>query len=173
MPRNDPDYYVEYYEANGDDINQKRRERYDNDPEYRDRVLMASQKYRDANRRPVTARRPRHAVPVAKDVGCGGQILLWSVGAFATYVRRSVQTISHWEEVGFLPRTPYCDSRGHRHYTKEMMVVVSEEVAEKRRLFPVDEEMRQRIEDGWRALGVPLGETGGMKKALAKTKLPK
>lgn len=161
------EYFREYYSTNRGSINDKRKQRYHSDPAYRERVLESSRKYRDKNRVVPKIRMPRFANPMVKKTGDGGEIQLFSVGAFGAFLSRSVQAISHWEKGGVLPPTPYRDSRGHRHYTTAMMAVVKEVVGDRRRLFPV-EGIYERIEAGWKELGVPVGAKS-MKSALART----
>jgi hypothetical protein len=157
---NPPGYFEEYYERNKADINRKRKKRYHTDPAYRDRVLKASQDYRENKRKEQAPRTrvPRYQIPRVFEVK-GGTISLLSVGFFALRLGRSVQSINHWEKTEphpLLPVTPYRDSRGFRYYTVEMMDVVKKVIGGKRRLFPVDREMFYEIKEGWKELGVPV-----------------
>lgn len=161
------DYFKEYYETNRSDINTKRMRRYHTDPEHKERVLKSSRRYRDKNRTAPKIRIPRFSTPMVKEAGDGNEIKLFSVGAFAVFLSRSVQAISHWEKGRVLPHTPYRDGRGHRHYTPNMMYVVKEVVGDRRRLFPVAG-IFDRIEAGWKELGIPVGAKN-MVEALAKT----
>lgn len=166
---NRPGYFDEYYEKNKDKVNAERRRKYNEDPEYRDRVLQASRDYRRRQRDDEDrVRLPRYQTPVIKEAGDGGKVQLFSVGAFASYLGRSVQAINHWEKSDILPPTPYRDGRGFRYYTKDMMEVVRQAVGAKRRLFPVDEDMRLNIVREWKELGVPV-KARSMKSALAST----
>jgi len=170
---NPPGYFEDYYEKNKRKINRKRKKRYHTDPEYRERVLKASQNYRDRKRseKEVPARVPRYQVPREFDVQ-GGKIQLLSVGFFALFLGRSVQSINHWEKTKpkLLPITPYRDRRGFRYYTIEMMQVVKDVIGEKRRLFPVDEAMYHEIKRRWRELGVPVNyQRKKLKPALKAT----
>lgn len=171
-------YFDCYYAENKYDLNERRRRRYHSDPEYREKVLNMSKEYRDRKRQgqPPRARMPRHQAPLRAKTGDGGTIKLFSVGAFAVFLGRSVQSIKHWEKKpAVLPITPYRDSRDFRFYTKEMMEAVKEVVGTKRRLFPIDPQMYLDIKAAWEALGVPVGrvKTGDkskkLKLALAKT----
>lgn len=174
MP-NRPGYFGQYYEEHRDDINSKRKQRYHEDGEYRDRVLKASRNYRDRNRVSPRVRMPRFQTPLIRTAGDGGELILFSVGAFASHLSRSVQSINHWEgkpeKPGVLPKTPYRDDRGFRYYTPAMMAVVKEVVGGKRRLFPVDAATRDGIERAWRELGVPVGAES-MEEAVRLTVTP-
>jgi hypothetical protein len=102
----------------------------------------------------------------------GVEVALYSIGAFAAYINRSVQSINHWESNGLLPRTPYrVGERGFRYYSAEMMEVVRRIVGNKRRLFPVDLAMGVEIREMWEALGVPVDCDDGIEVALQKSKL--
>lgn len=175
---NKPGYFEAYYEENKDEIAQKRKERYENDPQYREKVLKASRDYRARQRQGRRrVRMPRFQKPKIRETGDGGKIRLYSVGAFAASISRSVQAINHWEKIGILPRTPYRDGRGFRHYTTRMMESVQDQVGTKRRLFPVDPDMYDNICAAWEAGGVPVGLEAGDRKnqmqlALAETTLP-
>lgn len=176
MP-NKPGYFAEYYEGNKNDINEKRRRKYADDPEYRDRVLKASRDYRDRQRKEPRVRMPRFQKPTTHRAGDGSEVQLFSVGAFAAYLSRSVQAINHWEKSGILPKTPYRNGRGFRCYTKAMMEIVRDQVGGKRRLFPVDPDMHEKIKAAWESQGVPVdceaaGKKRQMEKALAETTAP-
>lgn len=166
---NRPGYFDEYYAKNKEKVNAERRRKYKENPEYRDRVLKASRDYRKRQRDDEDrVRLPRYQTPVVKDTGDGGAVQLFSVGAFASYLGRSVQAINHWEKSEILPPTPYRDGRGFRYYTRDMMEVVRQAVGTKRRLFPVDENMRTDILRLWKDLGVPV-KAQSMEAALAST----
>lgn len=168
MP-NRPGYFEEYYGKNKDKVNAERRRKYQADSGYRERVLRASRDYRKRQRDDEDrVRLPRYQTPIAKEAGDGGTLQLFSVGAFAAYLGRSVQAINHWEKADVLPPTPYRDERGFRYYTREMMEIVREAVGSKRRLFPVDEHMRRDIQHQWAALGVPV-KAKDMGQALDQT----
>lgn len=168
---NKPGYFKSWYDENKDELAAKRKQRYEDDPEYRQQVVDQSRKYRKGNRDAPRVRLPRHQVPKEHALPDGSVIKLYSVGAFALYVRRSVQSINHWQREGLLPMTPYrAGKRGFRLYTKEMMDVVREIVGDKRRIFPVDPNMGSRIKESWAGVGVPVDCTGGLEEALEQTK---
>lgn len=165
MP-NKPGYYEKWYEKNREDVAERRKDRYENDPEYREKVLERSAQYRERQREVTQVRVPRHQKPRMFDMD-GGEVALYSIGAFASYINRSVQSINHWESNGLLPRTPYrVGKRGFRYYSAEMMEVVRRIVGNKRRLFPVDNEMGDAIREAWASLGVPMDCDDGIEKAL-------
>jgi len=166
---NKPGYYEKWYGENKEEIAEKRKNRYENDPDYKRKVLKRSSDYRERQRSVSQVRIPRHQRPrifVIDDV----KIPLYSIGAFASYINRSVQSINHWETNKLLPRTPYrVGERQFRYYTAEMMEVVRRVVGNKRRLYPVDKGMGDDIHRMWEDLGVPMGCDGGVEEALRQS----
>lgn len=168
MP-NKPGYYDEWYDKNKDDVAKRRKERYENDPEYQQTVLKRSADYRKRQREVSQVRVPRHQRPRMFKLN-GSEVALYSIGAFAAYINRSVQSINHWETNGLLPRTPYRQGeRGFRFYSAEMMEVVRRIVGNKRRLYPVDESMGDEIRQAWADLGVPMDCDDGIEAALQQS----
>lgn len=165
------DYYAEWYQANKGRISKKRKRAYSEDPEYREKVLSQSAEHRERQRSAPRVKVPRHQVPKRYKTGDGGEIVLYSIGFFAMFITRSVQSINEWERNGILPRTPYVQgTRRFRFYTQAMMEAVKEHVGTKRRLYPVDPEMHDKIVAAWEASGVPVGCEDGFKTALEQTK---
>lgn len=171
---NRPGYFQGYYEENKDEILRKRKERYWNDPEYRDKVLQSSRDHRRNQRRDPRVKTRRFQKPITGESADGTEVQLHSVGALAILLQRSVQAINHWQKKGLLPDTPYRDSRGFRFYTAAMMQAIQDEVGAKRRLFPVDPEMLEKIRAKWVDLGVPVDYDGSdLQEAIQRTTAPK
>jgi hypothetical protein len=172
----DHSYYQKWYEENKEERNRRRREKYAEDAEYRERVMEHSREYRERQRKRSKVKLPRFQKPKDVELPDGSIIQLFSVGAFAQLVQRSVQSITHWEKREIIPPTPYRDSRGFRYFTRPMMAAVIREIGGKRRLFPVDDGMYDRIEEAWKALGIPVNEVdldaedGPWDEAVAKTR---
>jgi hypothetical protein len=164
---NKPGYFDKYYKEKKGEISLARKEKYNTDPEHRDKILQASRDYRELHREDLV-RLPRFQKPLVLEAGDGGSVILFSVGAMASYLNRSVQAMNHWERAGILPPTPYKDERGFRYYTNEMMAAVRDVVGNKRRLFPVEPTMRESILKGWREHGVPV-KAQSMRSALSAT----
>lgn len=167
-------YFSKWYAENKERVNRRRRRKYHQDPKYRRKVLQQSRDYRETLRSMPQVKMPRFQKPLEREVD-GGKIQLFSVGAFSQFLGRSVQSINHWEKLGVLPKTPYRDNRGFRYYTRPMMAAVKDEVAGKKRLYPVDPEMHTRITNAWKRAGVPVNEVdldtdgGCMEEAIRKT----
>lgn len=171
MP-NKPGYYEEWYEKNKGAVADRRKERYEKDPEYRVKVLERSSAYREERRKIPRVRVPRSRRGRVFEVD-GKRATLYSIGGFATWVNRSIQSLNHWESSGILPKTPYrVGKRGFRFYSKDMIEAVREIVGDKKRLFPVDDSMGKEIREKWESLGVPVDCEGGMEEALRNTKPP-
>ena len=163
------DYYSEWYQSNKKRIAEKRKTAYDEDPEYKEKVLAQSAESRERQRSVRRVKVPRHQVPRRYKTGDEGEVVLYSIGFFAMFISRSVQSINEWEKAGILPKTPYIQgSRKFRFYTQAMMDSVREMIGTKRRLYPVDPDMYKKIEDDWIRSGVPVNCTD-FDSALAQT----
>lgn len=124
-------YFQKWYEINRDDLNSRRRERYKNDPEYRERVQRGNRVTREKRKREITeeVREEREAVKMLStgswrtvEVEVDGvRTRLFTVGAMAKALGKSISTLRVWEQNGFIPKTPYRSSRGDRLYTLEMV----------------------------------------------------
>lgn len=151
------EYYADWYQTNKKRISDKRKDAYHSDPDYREKVLAQSSDHRERQRKAPRVKVPRHQVPKRYKTGDGGEIVLYSIGFFAMFISRSVQSINEWEKSGILPKTPYVQgTRRFRFYTRAMMDAVKEMVGSKRRLYPVDPEMFSKIENEWVKAGVPV-----------------
>jgi hypothetical protein len=171
---NRPGYFQGYYSENKEQILKARRERYASDPEYREKVLKSSREYRKNQRRTPRVKTRRYQKPIVGTSADGTEVQLCSVGALAIRLQRSVQAINHWQKKELIPETPYQDGRGFRFYTPAMMDAIATEVGAKRRLFPVDPDMRERIRQKWASCGVPVSYTGeSIDEAIRLTTAPK
>lgn len=170
---NDPGYFQGYYAENREKILGNRRERYQNDPEYKEKVLRSSREYRKNQRREPRVKTKRLRRPVTGTSADGTEVQLCSAGALAILLQRSVQAINDWQKKGLLPETPYRDTRGLRYFTPEMMLAVQRVVGDKRRLYPVDPHMLTKIRDRWIASGVPMDYSGeDLSEAIRLTTRP-
>lgn len=126
--------FKEWYEENGDDLNESRRKRYHEDETYREKVLTRN---REAARRAREQRKsagrstPAGRVKLSRatkgqsiDVEIDGKpqrLQVFTLGALAAYLGKSRRTLYKWEREGLLPDTPFRSSGGHRLYTVESM----------------------------------------------------
>lgn len=126
--------FREWYELNGQRLNERRRSRYQTDPEYRDRVLKTNQESRKNRKRPSDAppseRRVARTKPEERRwktvdgevAGLSEQ--LFSIGAVAQTLGCSIQAIRLWERQGHIPATPIRSGKGKngdRLYTQAMV----------------------------------------------------
>lgn len=164
-------YYKQWYEQHREEISKKRKRIYEEDEDYRKKVLSDSAKYREKMREIPRIRVARHHIPREYPTGDGGKIVLFSIGVMAIYIQRSVQSIGQWERNGVIPQTPYRSGmRGFRFYTAEMMDAIKSIIGNKRRLYPVDDEMTNLIRQKWIDAGVPVDCEGGLEEAVRQTK---
>lgn len=152
------EYYSDWYQANKKRISEKRKAAYKSQPGYKEKVLGQSAQHRERQRSAnPRVKIPRHQVPKKYKTGDGGEVVLYSIGFFSMFISRSVQSINEWEKSGILPKTPYIQgSRKFRFYTQAMMDAVREMVGTKRRLYPVDPQMFEKLTAEWVAAGVPV-----------------
>lgn len=175
MARAGRDYFATWYYQKGgkEKVAKRRKEKYDTDPEYRAEVLGRGAEYREARRAENPLRKRRDRGPVVKRLPDGSDIVLFSIGEFADYVDRGIQAVGNWERDGVIPKTPYRrGARGFRYYTLPMMDAVLSEVGGRKRLFPIDPEMGNRIRQKWIDSGVPVDCADGLDAAVAATMLP-
>lgn len=125
--------FREWYERNGDRLNEKRKSRYQTDPDYRQRVLQTNQESR-AKRKKVALKqkRKRRERPVVAEprwkvveLEIGGVLeRLYSIGAVAESLGCSIQAIRLWERQGHIPKTEIRTGNGKngdRLYTQAMV----------------------------------------------------
>jgi len=128
--------FKEWYQANGERLNNNRRDRYQSDPEYRKQVLERNRASRERRRDEVKKERKEEKDALVVKVSAqpwktidmeieveGKKTIapMLTIGAVAKAVGRSVQAIRLWEKQGKLPTTPYHNSKGDRLYTLSMV----------------------------------------------------
>lgn len=160
--------YSDWYEKNKEALSQRRKKRYHNDKEYRDKVLGQNKDYRTKKsaEKPVKARVrvPKHRKPVVVSVEINGatqEVEMFHVGAFARAIGKSVITVHQWERTGLLPRTPFLLGAGkqERLYTAEMVGVVRDALSTRGSSILVsDSAFTKEILAGWAALGIVIGD---------------
>ena len=163
--RSRSDYYRQYYEDHRDDLSDKRRDRYQTDPEYREKAKAAARLYRQKKKAerdqlraegklpPARPKGPRKPVEVAVN---GSRALAHTITVAAERIGRSVDTLNHWSKVGLLPITPIRSPRGDRLFTDGMILVVNMAVMKRGEVSVKDSTFRVEIENGWRELGLEI-----------------
>lgn len=121
----DPNYYREYYRKHREELAAKRRRRYADDPEYRERVrtraVESFRRKRDEKLKaqggvPKPARSRGFNRPRVMEQD-GKSILLHGVGIFADHVGVSVQSITSWEQEKIAPPPTVIDEMNRRWYS--------------------------------------------------------
>jgi len=123
--------FQQWYQANGERLNEKRKARYHADPEYREKVLKQNQESRakrkeEARKQPRPPRPPqpsRLERPIEMEVE-GVVQRVFTTGAVAKQLGCSVQTLRQWEAKGVIPETPLRAEHGSsrdRLYTAQMV----------------------------------------------------
>lgn len=124
--------FQEWYAENGDDLNAKRKERYANDPAYRDQTLRTNQRWRDkrkrANRkerekqRKAAKLKPTESTWKTVDIEVDGVLTpMYTIGALARAIGRGISTVRVWEREGILPATEHRSPKGDRLYSVDQV----------------------------------------------------
>ena len=116
-----------WYIKNKDSLSEKRKRRYEEDPEYREKVKAAARKRWQDQRKARGGGEPRTRggnSPRVLPVG-GRDVLVYGVSEYASRVDRDVQTISAWEERGIVPSPTVIDELGRRWYSESHMDLVA------------------------------------------------
>lgn len=106
-----------WYERNGGKLNEKRKNRYDSDPEYRARQIENARKNR-ANR---ASKVKEASAPVYKLIG-GEKVVVYRIGDLAERAGVTPQTIRKYESTGVIPEPTVGSS--HRYYTANQVNLV-------------------------------------------------
>lgn len=150
------DYWNGYWSENKEKILGQRREKYKDDPDYREKLKQIRKRNYEKNkilksRRPETEYIVPENKPVVMDVN-GRKRLMYDIYYFSKRIDRSPITIKYWERKGILPKTHF---RVHRRcaYSKEMIDAVYDALAEQG--FPGNinvEEFADYVAARWQAL---------------------
>jgi len=156
-------YFQFYYAERKADLSQKRKDRYQADPEYRERAKEAARAYRRRKKEERERLRASGELPPARPKGPrkpvdvmirGERCQAYTVTVTAQRLNRSVDTINYWTKVGLLPPTPIRSKRGDRLYTDAMIVVMQTAISRRGKVALKDTAFCQEILDGWREAGV-------------------
>lgn len=141
----DKGYFRQWYQTNGEQLNKSRQQRYNDDPEYRAKVLEQNREARKRKRTEQLEERKKenavrktrvnrswktHEVTIEGDDGESLTAKMFTIGAVAKMLNCSVQAIRLWERKGVLPETPFRGSKrgskGDRLYTADMIEMFRE-----------------------------------------------
>jgi DNA-binding transcriptional MerR regulator len=182
--------FKNWYDANGERLNQKRMQRYQTDPEYREKVLAANKASRDKRRvdtadkrreekraiRAKTTARPFKTVN--QQVGDSTQEL-FTIGALALALGCSIQAIRIWEKEGIIPATPLRSDKGEsgdRLYTQKQIKNIKKILVKKGHVKEDPVRERPRIKALFRTIRrangrleeVPLFLIGALSQAVCR-----
>lgn len=156
------EYQRFYYEKRKEELSIKRKKKYKEDPEYRNKVLDGSRNYREklkikreklrAAGKIVSKRHKGPRLPVTVEVN-GKSVYAYTISTLAERIGRSINTVNHWAMIGEIPPTPLWSKRGDRLYTDAMILIVKMAV-QSRGIVRNGGGMRGEILDGWRDLGI-------------------
>ena len=122
--------FKDWYEKNGAELNEKRVKRYQEDPEYREKVRNRNATARASRREAVqreaaASEEARRATPgprwkeftVPHPEDPSQTVAAFSIGALSAATHRSIQTLRQWEEEGVIPASDAVSAKGDRLYT--------------------------------------------------------
>lgn len=123
---NSTEYSKAYYRKNREEIAEKKKKRYESDPEYKEEIL---ERARERRHRIALEREERRKKEPKKDpmtphvfaLNVGGidrKLNMYTAGQLALLVGRKTQTIRLWERNGILPEALYRSMAGDRLYTE-------------------------------------------------------
>jgi DNA-binding transcriptional MerR regulator len=151
--------YSAWYEANKATFNEDRKNRYKTDPVYRAKVLKWNRESRNKIRAAKAKERaeetkaakvaldPRRFKTVTMLIDVDGRQVeteLYSIGALALYLNRSIQVLRLWEAQGVIPETPYRNDKD-RFYTRQQLIDIREMLTKQGRLGDQGGRQNQRL----------------------------
>lgn len=149
--------YDDWYEENKTEFNKDRRSRYENDPEYRAKVLEWNRESRKRKREERLAERKAEAAAAkikvtgsaykasAVALPDGSKVAAYSIGALASALKRSIQVLRLWEAEGVIPKTPHQNAKGDRLYTFAQIKEIYETLKANGRLRDQGRRQKQRF----------------------------
>jgi hypothetical protein len=118
--------YRSWYETNKERIALQRKSRYENDPEYREKILANRKRQRErekvarsqrAVKGNVLENRSYKSFKVNSEEHGSAVTYFLSIGQVAAVLEMSVPTLRKWERDGVMPAPIYRSKGGHRLYT--------------------------------------------------------
>lgn len=133
------DYYRKWYDENKEAVAKRRKEKYDNDPSYRQKHIDHSRRYYWLKRRRakplkkvdvnVDEIQPNEIADVIisneDDVRCGiiVPVPMYYPRVIAKYIGRTVQTLRLWALQGKIPEATYRNFANYRLYTRDQFKI--------------------------------------------------
>ena len=151
--------YRQWYEANKERVAAQRKARYENDPEYRERILANRRKQREKEKHERSRREVKGNVlenrrikqfQVNHDELGSVVTQFYSIGQMAKRLNLAVPTMRKWEREGVIPEAMYRSNGGHRLYTVDQVNTISE-VYEKHLSYTIAQKTHWKLSDEFRA----------------------
>lgn len=149
------EYQRQYYLRNREKISQRKKNKYQNDFESRERAKEASKMYRVRKKAEEDKMRAEGKIPIVKKkssnnpihINIGGKICIgYPIEVLADEIDRSIYTIKNWIKTGVIPDTPIKINGKTRLYTDGM--ILSIKIALK-----LDKDIYNKIVNEWLKLG--------------------
>lgn len=130
-----PFSFKEWYETNAQSLAEKRKLKYETDPDHRRRILEHNREARRLKRAhdrenvgQVLKLSPKtHGVETTIRIGDHEMTTqLFTIGTLSKAVNRPRGTLLKWEEKGLLPETTFRDKKGYRLYTLQQVEWIKE-----------------------------------------------
>ena len=182
------DYFQGWYDDNKDSLNERRRQRYAIDSDYREKVQRWNRDARDRRRKKVEEedRKARRSVKLRSSGAWktvevevdGVMVRMFTIGALARAIGKGISTIRVWERNGTLPETPYRSKKGDRLYTLEMVESIQRALRKagkleisvlKEKARPTYIEKDVRFKTQKKTLRMRLYKVGTLAKAVNRT----
>jgi hypothetical protein len=138
------EYNRTYYAAKRDDLLTRKRIRYSQDPDYREKLKADASKRRKDNR----------TGPTISFNGRSFEALRAS--DLAEQLGKSLSTINFWQKHGTIPETPFRSEGGYRLYTNDMVDGIKSALAAIPRPDRGDPVFGGMVREAWVSAGVPL-----------------
>lgn len=126
------EYNRRYYKRHKDRINERRKQRYHNDPEYRERIKENMRKHRARKKmrdRKLGRRKgmaaPKH-IKVNMPSGDSVTVKMWYVGASAEHIGVQPDTVRRWIYDRVIPDVHYRTDAGYRLFTDDQVRIMKE-----------------------------------------------
>lgn len=125
-------YFASYYAAHKEEISEKRKQKYESDPEFRER-LKARSAERNKEKSAMRPDGPRHARGFNKPklVPINGEtVVVRGISEFAEAIGRDVYTIKTWERDGIIPPPTHVDPLKRRWYSDAHIGAIASAIRE-------------------------------------------
>ncbi len=150
QPAGEATYDQRYYDTHKEELADKRKQKYAEDPEHRQACIDRAKKYYEENREEI--RKKSRRIPWAVWPGDGGkEEEVYQISALCLALGKKPLTVRLWIREGKIPDTPLRRNR-IRYYTQAMISLAAASVPD---TFRKDwEAVHSEIERAWEALGV-------------------